>query len=162
MNDGAETSDSGFRLITLRPSYDALGRVLELLSRTAPFSDGTLAQTIKTVGQQIRHRRHVAAIDSRGGLVGYVGWVPTLRVSAEHWVEDRGPLQVRSKGYDALALNIVVSQRRDVTAALLRRARQSHGQVKVYFKRVYSSGQRAPRKGSVTNAAAEGQTIAKP
>lgn len=58
-----------------------------------PFSDGPLAATAKTVRQQIRHGRYVAAITGQGDIIGYIGWVPTLRVSAELWIDDRGPLQ---------------------------------------------------------------------
>jgi hypothetical protein len=137
--------------VTLPGSFEVFGRVIDILARTAPFADGPLAPTAKTVRQQIKHGRYVAAVTEAGDIIAYMGWVPTLRASAELWIDDRGPLQVRNRGYDALALNIVVSPRRDITTAMIRHARESNGTIRVYFKRVYSAGLRQARKGSVTN-----------
>jgi hypothetical protein len=135
-----------FRIEVLNSSYDAFGMVLDLLSRHAPFADSPLDHMAKAVRKQLRLGRQLAALSPGDELVAYAGWVPSLRASAELWVEDRGPLKVIDKGYDAMAMTIVVSTQSTVTKALMRRARDMNPDMQWYFKRAYGGQLRAPRK----------------
>jgi hypothetical protein len=138
-----------FRIEVLTGSYDAFGMVLDLLSRHAPFADSPLSQLSGTVRKQLRLGRQVAALSPSDELLAYAGWVPTLRASAELWVESRGPLKILEDGFDALAMTIVVSTQPLVTKALLRRAREMNPDARWYFKRAYGDQLRVSRKQSL-------------
>jgi hypothetical protein len=138
-----------FRIVTLNPTYDAYGMVLELLSRHAPFSEFRLSQISESVRAQLKGARHVAALSPDNELVGFAGWAYTLAASAELWVEGRGPLKILDKGYDALAMTIVVSTLPAATSAMMRHSRSLHPGLRGYFKRSYDGQLRDSRKQSV-------------
>lgn len=146
-----------YRIERLSGSYESLGMVLDLLARHPPFSDSPLNQLAQTVRKQLKSGRQVAALSPSNDLLAYAGWVPTLRASAELWVEDRGPLAVLSKGHDAMAMTIVVSAQPAVTAALLRRARDLNPDMRWYFKRSYGGQLRAPRKQALQDKSHRGE-----
>lgn len=142
-------ADQPFRVETLNPTYDAYGMVLELLSRNPPFADFRLSQISDTIRAQLKGRRHAAALTPDNELVGFAGWSYTLAASAELWVEDRGPLKILEKGYDALAMTVVVSTIPAATTAMIRHSRTLNPGLRGYFKRSYDGQLREPRKQSV-------------
>ena len=154
MTDEPETADPEYRIAVLDRSYPALGMVLDLLSRHPPFSDSRLDQIVKTIGKQLKAGRNVAAVSPQNALVAYVGWVPTLRASAELWIEDRGPLRVLDQPSDAVAITVVVSESPSITKALIRRAREMSPNMHWYFKRSYGGQFRASRKQALFNRGA--------
>jgi hypothetical protein len=148
---GDSSSPPQFRVETLNATYDAYGMVLGLLSRHAPFSEFRLNQISATIRAQLKRGHHVAALTPDNDLVGYAGWVYTLGASAELWVEDRGPLKILEKDYDALAMTIVVSEVPSAASAMMRRCRALNPGLRGYFKRSYDGQLRVARKQSVQN-----------
>jgi len=151
MTDEAGSAEPELRLVALDASYRTIGMVLDLLSRHPPFSDTRLEQIARTIRKQLGAGRNVAALSPQNEIVAYAGWVPTLRASAELWVEDRGPLKVLDEPADALAMTIVVSESASITKALMRRAREMNPDMHWYFKRSYGGQFRAPRKQGVVD-----------
>lgn len=143
------TAQPDYRVEVLNNSYEAFGMVLDLLSNHPPFADSPLDQMAKTIRKQLRLGRQVAALSPGNDLIAYAGWVPSLRASAELWVEGRGPLKTLDTGYDAMAMTIVVSTQSAVTKALMRRARDLNPEMHWYFKRAYGGQLRAARKQSL-------------
>jgi len=135
-----------YRIEVLSGSFEALGMVLDLLSRHPPFSDWPLSRVNKAIRRQLRQGRQVGALSPSNELIGYAGWTPTLQASAELWIEDRGPLTVLERGYDAMAMTIVVSPKPGVAKALMRRARDLNPDMRWYFKRSYAHQLRGARK----------------
>lgn len=136
--DARETGapDPGLKILTLGLSVGAFGLVMDRLSSAAPFSRYPAARLAQVVRSQLSSGRNLAALDAGERLVGYIGWIATLQASADLWLEDRGPLVVARDGaFDAVALTVAVSSRREVTSRLLRAAREANPGVKVYFKR---------------------------
>ncbi len=153
MADEQNADRSQYRIVQLEGSYSAYGMVLDLLSRHPPFADSALSQLSPTIRRQLRLGRNAAALSPREELLAYAGWVPTLRASAELWIENRGPLQIVDAESDAMAMTIVVSESPSVTKALMRRAREMNPNMSWYFKRSYSGQFRAPRKQTVIDRA---------
>lgn len=144
-------ADPQYRIEVLNNSYEAFGMVIDLLSRHPPFADSPLDRLSRSVRKQLRLGRHVAALSPANDLIAYAGWVPSLRASAELWVEGRGPLQVLEKNYDAMAMTIVVSTQPTVTKALMRQARDLNPGMQWYFKRAYGGQLRASRKQALVD-----------
>lgn len=149
--------NADYRIEVLSGSFDAFGMVIDLLSRHAPFSDWPISRLARPVRRQLQSGRHVAALSPNSRLIAYAGWTPTLRATAELWVEERGPLQVLEKGHDAMAMTIVVSEQPIVTKALLRRARDLNPDMHWYFKRSYGDQLRESRKQSLFDRSARGE-----
>ncbi|MDB5541562.1 MAG: hypothetical protein JWQ89_3289 [Devosia sp.] len=145
-------TDAQIQITSLGPTFEAIGLVLDLLSRHPPFAEYRLARIGAAVRRQLELRQNVAAVDDAGRLVGYVGWSYALPASATLWVEDRGPLKVVPNRTEAVALTIVVSPQGDSIAAMVRQARLLNPGVRVYFKRSYGGDLRSPRKASIANA----------
>ncbi len=145
-------TDPSLDIRTLGPSVEAMGMVLDLLSRHPPFAHYRLDKISSVVRHQLESGANVGAIDSTGRLVGYVGWAHALPVSAALWIEDRGPLQIADHATGALAVTIVVSAVPVSIAAMIRRARQLNPGVQVFFKRSYGADFKGHRKTSVANA----------
>jgi hypothetical protein len=135
-----------YRIEVLTGSFEAFGMVLDLLSRHTPFADWPLSRLGKSIRRQLRQGRQVAALSPSNELIAYAGWTPTLRASAELWIEDRGPLKVLENGYDAMAMTIVVSPQPGVAKALMRKARELNPDMRWFFKRSYAHQLRGSRK----------------
>jgi hypothetical protein len=141
------------RIVRLNASFDAFGMVMDLLCRTPPFAEFPAARLATTVRHQLGKGFHLAALTEGDQLVGYAGWTPTLKASAEAWLENRGSLKVLdSAKADAIALTTVVCRSRPVTNRLMRAAREAHPGVQVFFKRGYDGEVRAAKKQTVTVA----------
>jgi hypothetical protein len=144
-------TDPSLEIRTLGPSFEAMGLVLDLMSRHPPFDQYRLARIAAVIRHQLDSGANVAAIDGTGRLVGYAGWAHVLAVSAPLWIEDRGPLQIVDHPTGAVALTIVVSALPASIAPMIRRARQLNPGVQVFFKRSYETDLKLPRKTSVAN-----------
>jgi hypothetical protein len=142
-----------YRIEVLTGSYEALGMVLDLLSRHPPFADWPLSRLGKSIRRQLRQGRQVGALSPSNELIGYAGWTPTLQASAELWIEDRGPLKVLERGYDAMAMTIVVSPQPGVAKALMRKARELNPDARWFFKRSYAHQLRGSRKAALFDRA---------
>jgi hemolysin-activating ACP:hemolysin acyltransferase len=148
---------SEYRIEVLSGSYEALGMVLDLLSRHPPFADWPLSRLSKSIRRQLQQGRQVGALSSSNELVAYAGWTPTLQASAELWIQDRGPLKVLERGYDAMAMTIVVSPQPGVAKALMRKARKLNPDTQWFFKRSYGHQLRESRKTALRDSAARAE-----
>jgi hypothetical protein len=146
-----------YRIEVLSGSFEAFGMVLDLLSRHPPFSDWPLSRLSRSVRLQLRQQRQLGALSRTNDLIAYAGWTPTLRASAELWIEDRGPLKVLERGHDAMAMTIVVSTQSSVTKALMRRARELNPEMRWFFKRSYGRQLRESRKTVLFDRAQRGE-----
>lgn len=145
-----------YRIEMLPGSFEAFGMVLDLLARHPPFSDWPLSRLGPPIRTQLRQQRQLAALTTTNELIAYAGWTPTLRASAELWIENRGPLRVLESGHDAMAMTIVVSTEASVTKALMRHARDLNPGARWFFKRSYGQQLREPRKAALFDRAVLG------
>ena len=138
--------------LPLEASFDALGRILDLLSQADPFGQYPLAQITRVVRDQLRFGANVAVKNQQDVLIGYAGWIHTSKAAGQLWVEDKGSLKVLAPGtHDAVALTIVLSREAAATTALIRAARNLNPGARVYFRRGYDNVLRTPKKISVLN-----------
>lgn len=135
-----------YRIEVLSGSFEAFGMVMDLMSHHAPFADWPLSRLAKAIRRQLRQGRQIGALSPSNELIAYAGWTPTLQASAELWVADRGPLKVLERGFDAMAMTIVVSPQPGVAKALMRKARDLNPGARWFFKRSYAHQLRIPRK----------------
>lgn len=122
-------------LITLNPSFEAFGAVIDFLSGMPPFKDFEVGSLARAIRDQLGTERHVAAMLGRE-MVGYAGWLFTTDELAAAWVAGAGPLRSLS-GPEAVAavLTIVAVTDNRATALLIRRARELNPGKRAYFKR---------------------------
>ena len=133
-------------LLTLNPTFEAFGAVIDFLSTMTPFRDFEMGPFARAVREQLGTERHIAAMLG-GNIVGYAGWILTSHEVAAAWVAGNGPLHDAS-GPDAVAavLTIVAVTDTRATPLLIRRARQLNPGKRAYFKRDNAVG---VRKNSV-------------
>jgi hypothetical protein len=152
------TDRSAIKILSLNPSFEAFGMVLDFLSYALPFSHFELGRFSAIIRQQLHVGNHLAAVDAKNQLVGYAGWLHTSKSHAELWMADMGPLLAQDgQDHDAAALTVVASKDNRATTALLRGARQLNPGVRVYFKRGYDGEVRNAKKVSVRNVGASGR-----
>lgn len=131
-------------------TIEAFGIAVDFLSRIEPFSTNTLGPFIRALRRQILRQEHLVAFDGEK-IVGYAGWLPTTRSSAQAWLASGGDLRPADEGADAVALTIVAVEDQAVTLGLMRAARELNPGLKVFFKRDYADTARASRKSAVLN-----------
>lgn len=135
-------------LVRLRPDFEALGMVLDLLSRTPPFAQYDLDQISAAIRMQLKQQHHVAALEG-GQLIGYMGWLLTTAEIARRWAEDEGPLRpMPPEQADAVCVTILASPNSRVLRRLVSQGRAQYATIPVFFKR--QSGDRT-RKVAVTS-----------
>jgi len=141
---------------TLPPTLESFGVAIEFLSRHAPFTTSEVGPFARAVRRQILHGEHVVAFDGET-LNGYAGWLPTTKRAAERWLDGGGELRSAEVGRDAdaVALTTVAVEDPKVVLGLIRACRDLNRNLRVYFKRSYTDGEKSPRKSAVLNRAAE-------
>jgi hypothetical protein len=85
------TDDIRPEFVILNHSYEGYGMVIDLLSRTPPFSKMEVGDLSAALRLQLGQGHHVAVV-AGPRLLGYAGWLPTLQTLAEPWVMDQGLL----------------------------------------------------------------------
>lgn len=147
------STDQATAFRRLRSSYEALGLVVDFLTRAPPFDGyraGYLAAAIK---HQLATGCHVAAVHE-GQLVGYAGWIRIEGAAGEAWrLGDLAELAaVPAPDYDAVALTLVRAEAREAVSGLIRACRRAEAGRRVFFKRDYAAGVRIERRNTVFNA----------
>ncbi|NGP17815.1 hypothetical protein [Devosia aurantiaca] len=139
-----------FQVVQLPNSFESLGLVLDLLSKSEPFMLYELGKISAAIRMQLRHQHHFATIREKR-LCGYLGWLPTDADIARTWSQDDGPLTpIFNRPTDAVALTVVITSDPSLTRSLIRAARDANKGKRTYFKRetgVLAVG----RKSSVMN-----------
>jgi hypothetical protein len=140
-----------FQIRRFKPSFEALGIVVDYVSRVAPF-DGYQAKTlVRAVEYQIVNGFHVAGFSGET-LVGYCGWLQITRDDGELWLAGNAELKpAPPTASDAVALHIVRIDERAAARLLIRACRNLEPKKRVYFKREYAFGSRETRRNTVMN-----------
>jgi hypothetical protein len=137
-----------YNLRKFKPNFEALGLVLEFLSRQPPFAGFILGHLMPAVRHQIAHGHHVCAFRGET-LVGYCGWLPIGRDVGEQWLRG-GELRPGSGAEaDAVALTIVRTDEPAALRHLIRACRNAEPGKRFFFKREYANGLRRTRYQSI-------------
>ena len=140
MQAGAEC-----RLQRFVANAEAVGAVIDFLSRDKPFSEFRVGVLVPAVKEQLVRQLHVCAL--RGNvLVGYCGWVLITTEMGELWVKGQAQLKaVPADRADARALTIVRVEEPSMVRPLLRAARQLNPGKRVFIRRDYGDAQRTAK-----------------
>ena len=130
---------------------EALGAVLDFLSRDKPFNEFRVGVLVPVVRDQLRFQCHVCALRNNV-LVGYCGWMLITKELGECWLRGQTQLEsVPAERADALAVTIVRVEEPSMVRPLIRAARQLNPGRRAYIRRDYGGTQRATRQSSVLN-----------
>jgi hypothetical protein len=130
---------------------EALGVVVDFLSRDKPFSEFRVGVLVPAIRDQLTHQCQVCALKANV-LIGYCGWVLITREMGEAWLKGQGQLKpVPPDRANAAALTIVRVTEPGLLRRLIRASRELNPGKRVYFRRDYATGQRAARHTSVLN-----------
>ena len=143
----------GFHLRRFKPSFEAVGIVIDFVSRVPPFDSYPAGRLITAVKYQILNGHHVAGFDGET-LIGYCGWLRITAAEGEEWLQGKGELRpVHPSEYDAVALHIVRIEDEAAVLPLIRACRTLEAKKRVFFKRDYVAGAHAEKRTSVMNVA---------
>jgi hypothetical protein len=142
-----------YQLRRFKPSFEALGIIVDFLSRKGPFDQFRAGPLTTALKYQLAHGHHAGAF--RGEvLVGYGGWLPITCEQGELWLADRADLTPAAPDRaEAVALTIVRVDEPAAVRPLIRACRILEAGKRVFFKRDYAEGLRATRRGMVMNLA---------
>ena len=141
----------GFHLRRFNPSFEAVGIVLDYVSRVPPFAKYPAGTLIAAVKYQILNGCHVAGFNEKK-LVGYCGWLQITKADGENWIQGKGELKpVNAREADAVAVHIVRIDERSVVLPLIRACRNLEAKKRVFFQRDYTAGGQAIKRRSVMN-----------
>ena len=146
--DASRTLGAGsYEIRLFKPGFDALGIVVDFITRTPPFAHFHAGALVDALKFQIVHGEHVSAFRGET-LVGYFGWLPITRVVGEAWLVGAAELTaVESARADAVALTVVRVADPASLPSLVRAMRKRGPGKFVYFRRDYAGGPRAHRRG---------------
>lgn len=139
------------RLQQFVANAEALGVVIDFLSRDKPFGEFRVGVLVPAVTEQLVRQWHVCAL--RGNvLVGYCGWVLITSEMGEQWVNGQAQLKpVSADRADARALTIVRVEEPSMVRPLIRACRQLNPGKRVFIRRDYGGAQGRAKQTSVLN-----------
>ena len=155
MSSQQDSAEFQFRRFT--PSFEALGIVVDFLSREAPYDEFRAGKLVTALKHQVMHGHHVCGFRGER-LVGYCGWLPISGELGRLWVQGKAELApVPADQADAVALTTIRVDDPKVMPPLIRASRKLHyGKRVFYLGRISSAGQRSPqRRESVFNFRSE-------
>jgi hypothetical protein len=139
------------RLRRFVANAEALGVIIEFLSRDKPFSDFRVGVLVPAIRDQLVHQCNVCAL-RENVLVGYCGWVLITTAMGELWVKGEAQLKpVPADRADARALTIVRVEEPSMVRPLIRAARQLNPGKRVFIRRDYGQAPRTAKQTSVLN-----------
>lgn len=145
----ADTDGAAYQTRRFVPSYEALGIVVDFLTRQAQFGEFRAAKLVIAVKQQIATGNHVCAFRGER-LIGYAGWLNISTEMGERWLERQGELKpVPNEVADAAALTIVQVEDPRVLSTLIRAVRRINKGKRVFFRRDYQG--RKQKRQTVLN-----------
>lgn len=152
-----------YQLRQFKPSFEAVGILVDFLSRKPPFDRFQAGALVTTLKYQVTHGFHVSAFRGET-LVGYCGWLRIMANEGDRWVQERGDLRpAPSDRADAVALDIVRVDEPGAVRPLIRACRRLEAGKRVFFKRDYFGvTHHVSRRNTVMNlrAASEVEGIA--
>ena len=153
----SQQDSGGFQFRRFTPSFEALGIVVDFLSREAPYDEFRAGKLVTALKHQVMHGHHVCAF--RGEvLVGYCGWLPISQALGTLWLEGKAELTpVPADQADAVTLTTIRVDDPKVLRPLIRASRKHHyGKRVFYLGRIFDAGGRTPkRRESVLNFRSE-------
>jgi hypothetical protein len=136
-----------YEIRIFKPGFDALGIVVDFVTRTPPFDRFPAGALVAALKFQIAHGEHVSAFRGET-LVGYFGWLPITRAVGEAWLAGKAELAaVESARADAVVLTVARVADPAALPSLVRALRKRGSGKFVYFRRDYLGGPRAHRRG---------------
>lgn len=142
---------TGFQIRRFKPSFEALGIVIDYVSRAAPFDSYQAKALLRAIEYQIANGFHVAGFSGET-LVGYCGWLQIMGDDGAQWLAGGAELRpAPPETADAVALHIVRIDEPAAVRPLIRACRRLEPSKRVYFKREYMLGSREARRNSVMN-----------
>ena len=146
--DASRTLGAGsYEIRLFKPGFDALGIVVDFVTRTPPFEHFDAGVLVAALKFQLAYGEHMSAFRGET-LVGYFGWLPITRVIGEAWLAGTAKLvPVEPARADAVALTVVRVADPAALPSLVRAMRKRGSGKFVYFRRDYLGGPRAHRRG---------------
>jgi hypothetical protein len=147
----SQQDSGGYEMRRFTPSFEALGIVVDFLSRKAPFDQFRAGHVVTALKHQIAQGHHVCAF--RGEvLVGYCGWLQVTCELGELWLLDQAELKpVPPERADAVALTLVRVDEPAAVRPLIRACRRLEPAKRVFFRRDYANGLQPTRRNTVMN-----------
>jgi hypothetical protein len=142
--------ESPFQIRRFKPGFDALGILVDFLTRAPPFDSFRAGPFVTALKHQLARGHHVSAFRGEA-LVGYCGWLPITSALGERWLAGEAELEpAEAERSDAVALTIVRVEDRAALRPLIRASRKLEAGKPVYFRRDYANA-RARRWNRVAN-----------
>jgi hypothetical protein len=151
----SQPDPGGYQMRRFTPSFEALGIVVDFLSRKAPFDQFRAGAVVTAIKHQLAQGHHVCGF--RGEvLVGYCGWLHITRELGELWLLDQAELKpVAPDRADAVALTLVRIDEPAAVRPLIRACRTLEPGKRVFFRRDYANRLQATRRNTVMNVAGD-------
>ena len=153
----SQQDSGGFQFRRFTPSFEALGIVVDFLSREAPYDAFHAGNFVTALKYQLAHGHHVCGFRGET-LVGYCGWLPISQELGTLWVQGKAELApVPPDRADAIALTAIRVDDPKVLRPLIRASRKLlYGKRAFYLGRIFDAGRRSPqRRESVLNFSSE-------
>jgi hypothetical protein len=144
--------DTGrYQIRQFTPSFEALGIVIDFLSRKPPFDRFRAGHLVTALKYQIAQGRHVCGFRGET-LIGYCGWLQVTCELGQQWLLEQAELEpVAPDRADAVALTLVRVDEPAAVRPLIRACRTIERGKRVFFRRDYTDGWHAARRNSVMN-----------
>jgi hypothetical protein len=145
-----------YKIRRFKPSFEAVGIVVDFLSREAPFDRFGAGPLVTALKYQIVNGHHVSAFRGEA-LIGYCGWLRINHADGELWLADKADLTpLAGDRADAVALTIVRVDEPAAVRPLIRACRILEPRKRVFFKRDYAQATHAARRNTVMNISPRG------
>ena len=140
-----------YQIRRFTPSFEALGIVVDFLSRRAPYDELRAGKLVTTIKYQIAQGDHVCGFRGET-LVGYCGWLQVTCELGERWLRGQAELQpIPPDRADAVALTLIRVDEPAALRPLIRAGRKLVGSKRVFFGRDYAGIRDTVRRNTVMN-----------
>src|ERR1700716_756214 len=140
-----------YQIRRFNPSFEAVGILVDFLSRKAPFDQFRAGPLVTALKYQVANGHHVSAFRGET-LIGYCGWLLIASPHGDRCLQDKADLTpVPPDRADAIALAIVRVDEPAAVRPLIRACRILEPGKRVFFKRDYVDGAHATRRNTVMN-----------
>ena len=153
----------GHRLAQAANLTFALGLVLPLLARTAPFARAPLGLRVPLTTGELARGHHLIVLreGNAGGAVAYAGWAACTEVEGQRFLGPDGiaALDFARRDGEAIAFLTLTASDADAKAALKMAMRTLHAGTRYFARRSYAAADGAtrrpvvPRGGVITGLA---------
>jgi len=139
-----------FRILPAGFTPEVLGALCHKVSRVQPFAKYPFGLMVAALSDQLRHRTNLVVHDDRR-IVAYVGWIHARSEVAEAWMRGEGPLAPDWKTGDATVMTVLVADKREYIAQMIRAAAPLNEGRPVYRKRSFADGRPERKSRPITS-----------